>query len=230
MEERRFVLEEEYIPEDDTPVVYIGGKRIRTTKTMRPREKDDFYETEMACLDAYFANRQFDTARNILDPSAGRGTYGKALRKRYPRIDTLYGVEIKPELEPCQEYTHWVPGDFLLWVPTAQTPEFDLIVSNPPYKFAEEFFWQSLLHINKEFAVISFLLRLGYLASEKRYNSLWTTGYAPTNVTILSKRPSFTGDGKTYPDDFGIFEWVFIDGICQQDQRFDFMVFTRDKQ
>ncbi len=124
----------------------------------------------------------------------------------------------------------WITGDFLLLEATVIDPHrqgFDLIATNPPYKHAEDFFFKALDYI-KPNARIVFLLRLGFLASERRYKMMWTAGYAPTCVTILNTRPSFTGDGLTYPGDFAMFEWEFEDGVCQEDNRLEYMVYSRE--
>ena len=52
---------------------------------------------------------------------------------------------------------------------------------------------------------VAFLLRLGFLASVQRAE-FWKQN-PPTRVIVLSKRPSFTGDGKTDRSEYAFFVW-----------------------
>jgi hypothetical protein len=215
---------------------YVGGNKIVTDKEMRPRNEFDFYPTEEACIREYF--KQFSpnlNPVNVLDPAAGAGVWGRVLRASYPGISYLAGVELQDIFtnDSAFIYDTWLKNtDFLAldgpWLSNTQHDpvQFDLIATNPPYKTAESFFWKCRSRVSDNGRIV-FLLRLGFLASERRFTSMWTTGYAPTTVTVLNTRPSFTGDGKTYPGDFAMFEWCFKDGVCQPDSDIRFMTYAR---
>lgn len=76
-------------------------------------------------------------------------------------------------------------------------------ITNPPFDQALPFA-QSLV-VDLHLPYVALLLRLGFLASRKRYPFLST--YPPDAIVVLSKRPSFTGDGKTDSYDYGWFVW-----------------------
>jgi hypothetical protein len=204
--------------------VYLGGNVIETTKVMRERDPFDFYETDEACVEEYF--RQYplpggpDARKRIIDVGAGRGVWGRVLRRIEPTA-TLYAVELQEKFyDPS--YDEWIYGDFR----EVKLPWVDFVVGNPPYKYAEEILHRALNTIYRYGEVI-LLLRLGFLTSEARYNSLWTKGLAPTSVTVLNTRPSFTGDNKTYPGDFAIFRWSILDCRINAAARINFMTYKR---
>ncbi len=94
------------------------------------------------------------------------------------------GYELQPHLAAIAEAKgHIVTcGDAL--VPGWIWPKADLIVSNPPYTLAEAFLRRSL----KAAPTVSFLLRLGFLASEERAPLFAEIGMPDVDVV---KRPSF---------------------------------------
>ena len=65
----------------------------------------------------------------------------------------------------------------------------DIIITNPPFKLAMEFLEKSL----KEADVCIYLLRLGFLESKKRRE--FHQKNPPTNLIVLSERPSFVAGG-----------------------------------
>lgn len=65
----------------------------------------------------------------------------------------------------------------------------DIIITNPPFKIAMEFLDKSL----QEADVCIYLLRLGFLESKKRRE--FHKKNPPTNLIILSERPSFVAGG-----------------------------------
>lgn len=78
------------------------------------------------------------------------------------------------------------------------TERFDYVITNPPYRFAQEF-------ATKAFDVadgVVMLLRLGFLAGQKR--RMWWDEHRPTALYVLSRRPSFTGVGTDSAD----YAWV----------------------
>lgn len=77
----------------------------------------------------------------------------------------------------------------------------DCIITNPPYSLAQEFVEKA----HKDADVVIMLLRLGFLESSKRFD-FWGE-YPVDHLITLSKRPSFTGDGKTDGAGYAYFIW-----------------------
>lgn len=153
----------------------------------------------------------YDRVMNILDPSCGDGRMLFSLVSQCPMwthrssvisVDKYYdGQSLK--LPFNQTLKHY-KMDFLS---DEFQPEerFDLIVTNPPYSLATEFIekcWR-LMNFHGQ---MWFLLRLDFLGSKDRYERIYTK-IPPTDVWVLSKRPSFTGGG-TDQHNYGWFRWV----------------------
>jgi hypothetical protein len=89
-------------------------------------------------------------------------------------------------------------GDFL----THQfATRYDLVVGNPPFHHAQEFVEKALIVAQN----VVFLLRLGFLASKRRYE-FWRRN-RPARVFVLPKRPSFSGDGGVDRYDYCFAGW-----------------------
>ncbi len=206
----------------------VGEIVVQTGVQMRPRDADDFYQTEESCLRAYLRKYGIPkwSREVITDPGVGTGVYGKVLREYYPE-SYIQGFELNAERFPDPgHYNNWVHMDFL----SEGSFSSNSVVGNPPYKHAEAFFWKAyehIMHNNTKCGVIDFLLRLGFLGSSRRHESMWSSGYRPTTVTVCSTRPSFTGDGKTYPTEFAFFRWIIVDGYPDQLGNLDFLIYER---
>lgn len=81
---------------------------------------------------------------------------------------------------------------------------FGAVVGNPPYGLALEFVRRSL-DIVRDGGTVAFLLRLAFLSSAKR--KAFFVENPPKNVYVLSKRPSFTKDGRTDGADYAFIVW-----------------------
>lgn len=77
----------------------------------------------------------------------------------------------------------------------------DCIITNPPYSLAQEFVEKA----HKDADVVIMLLRVGFLESLRR-QEFWKT-YPIDHLVTLSKRPSFTDDGKTDGAGYAYFIW-----------------------
>lgn len=78
----------------------------------------------------------------------------------------------------------------------------DCIITNPPFSIATEFLEKSL----EEADVCIYLLRLGFLESVRR--QAFHQAHPVDHLIVLSKRPSFSGDGKT---DGTAYAWFVYD-------------------
>ena len=140
-----------------------------------------------------------------LEPCAGDGAIIRAVDAR--RSGVLWSAcEIDPALEPAL-HAHVPPerlaiGDFLL-TPYETRPFpalFDVAFTNPPYVLAE-----AILRKCQQLAGITVaLLRVNFLESAER--AAWFREWTP-DVYVLPNRPTFTGDGKSYPAAYGWFVW-----------------------
>jgi hypothetical protein len=179
---------------------------ITTTKTLRPRAKFDSYPTPVETVEAALDLVPVAFPQRILDPGAGNGVWGACARARWPGA-RIIGIEINEDIKPpyrteFQVYNVWEYGDYLK---SRRAEEADLIIGNPPYEFAEEFIYQSLDNLADK-GYLLFLLRLAFLEGQKRGKGLWKE-YPPMKVTACSKRPSYTGDGKTDATAYAVYLW-----------------------
>ncbi|MEO6575502.1 MAG: hypothetical protein ABIP89_16760, partial [Polyangiaceae bacterium] len=69
-----------------------------------------------------------------------------------------------------------------------------LVISNPPFSLAQAFVQKSLDLAKPTRATVAVLLRLAFLESKKRAKFHADN---PSDVFVLTERPSFTGDGKS---------------------------------
>ena len=182
---------------------------IQTTKQLRPREENDHYPTPRELVRAVLTEDYLDklhhifqtTHLNVLDPGAGNGVWGEVLHAVSP-LSTVVGVERRKVPVPLH-YASWHNDNFLQW--SGRQPSFHLITGNPPYRYAEQFvrIGHSLLAEGGE---IVFLLRLAFLESQKRSVGLWKD-LPPYHVSVLGRRPSFTGDRRTDATAYMIAYW-----------------------
>lgn len=112
------------------------------------------------------------TYARVLEPACGEGKMLEVLQKRWPNI-VGFDIQGTP------------PVDFLTEPPR---PEFDLIITNPPYKFAKEFVDQALKWRKDQNSLVVMMLRLNFLGSMKR--ATWLRDNMPS-VYITPKRPKF---------------------------------------
>jgi hypothetical protein len=182
---------------------------IYTDKPLPRRFDNDLYPTPIdfcrSALGTLNVNHDFV---NILDPGAGLGAWGKAVRELINTDDRfakahLVGVELDEETYPDGEYyDEWFVDNFLTW---DTKMKFDLIIGNPPYGQAEEFVRKSFELLN-EGGIVLFLLRLSFLESQKRGEGLWKE-HPPWSVHVVSRRISFTGNRKSDETAYALYRW-----------------------
>lgn len=188
--------------------IYISDQ----AKEKLPKRKEfDFYPTDSYYADQCVASLADITAnknvRTILDAGAGNSpVFAHAARRladvASPIVDA---VEIRPEACPTAPYggIRWHTADYMDYAPKYA---YDLIVSNPPYKLALQFVHKSLSLL--EFAgVAAFLMPISFLSSQTRYKKLFQR-LPPYRITFLPNRPSFSGDGKTTPNEYVWLTWI----------------------
>ena len=84
--------------------------------------------------------------------------------------------------------------------------EYDLVLTNPPFSLAQEF----IEHAMTQAPTVIMLLRINFLGAQARYN-FWKM-FPPDGLCILSKRPSFTGQG-TDSIDYAWFIWSDLEEL-----------------
>ena len=135
------------------------------------REKDDFYATPQYAVEALLKQETFDG--NIWECACGDGALSEILKKNNydvyssDLIDRGYGE---------------TGIDFLLTNRKA-----DNIITNPPFKLANEFTLKSFDVTNNKIALF---LKLSFLEGITRNNKIFSQNYLK-NVYVFSKRVSF---------------------------------------
>lgn len=147
------------------------------------RRERDFYPTPAWCTRAILPKLVGLHGASVLEPCKGDGAIMRELEKYTDNIDW---AEIA------------LGRDFFKWTFDRR---YDFVVTNPPYSLAMEFISRSLSLSD----CVVMLLPLSFLASTKRRN--WWMTHGLTALWVLSKRPSFTGDGKTDATDYAWFVW-----------------------
>ena len=174
---------------------------IKTDKQLRERPEYDFYPTPHGLIrEALKLIYPWGIGEIVVDPGAGEGNWGKVLRE-FTSKPYLVGIDLDFKERP-EGYDDWRFEDF------SDTNLFyaDTIIGNPPYKQAELFVRKGL-DMLKPGGYQLFLLRVAFLAGQKRGRGLWKE-HPPWKVWTCSRRPSFTpGDRRTGDTDFNIYLW-----------------------
>lgn len=173
-----------------------------TTKELRPRDKRDFYPTPRGLVRAALRLIEARHIRTILDPGAGEGAWGSVASEIWPAAK-IVGVDLNfPYMPPG--YDMWFNHDYL-GSSAAIYSGVDLVIGNPPYKYAEEFVRQAIDDLVPG-GLCLFLMRLAFLEGQDRGDCLWRE-CPPMSVHVLSRRPSFTGNGKTDATAYAVYLW-----------------------
>ena len=131
----------------------------------------------------------------IWEPSAGSGAMIGPLRETYPDAE-ICASDLYPRAEGVREV------DFL---DTDDAPAIvDMIITNPPFRLAEQFLRHAMKVIADEGTVI-LLLRAGFLESRRRENLL--EEFPPSEVYFLRSRPKFTGPNTNGGTDTAMYAW-----------------------
>lgn len=155
------------------------------------RKAHDGYSTPRWCVDRLLERVDLPGG-HWLEPAAGNGAIIGAVLDRRSDV-TWSAAEVQPECEKrLADYplTALRIGDFLDVASNGFWPKYDVAITNPPFFFAKQFV-QRCQPIAK---IVVMLLRVNFLASEKRHE--WLACDMP-DVYMLPNRPPFLGDGKT---------------------------------
>jgi hypothetical protein len=147
------------------------------------RNESDFYPTPEAAFKPLLPFI-WDVRADVWEPAQGDGRLVRWMNEFRIAAD---GSDINAKINP----TNFLKDDTYR----------ECIVNNPPFSLAFEFAQHAVAHANHVFL----LLRLGFLASQKRAE--WFRKCPLDALFVLSKRPSFTPDGKTDSADYAWFYW-----------------------
>lgn len=174
------------------------------------REVGDYYRTPRWCVQALLSVEP--VSGNVLDPGCGDGSISVALKDEalYGPGDRIVGVESDEGLAATAAAggIEVFTGDFLDYaLKVSQHEPFHCVVGNPPYRDAADFA-RAALRCVKRGGSVCFLLRLNFLGSSRKRMDLVGKDSELARVHVLSRRPSFTGNGRTDACDYAWFVWV----------------------
>lgn len=181
-------------------VLVTNNTFAQTRKNLRSeRQRDDFYRTPATATEALLAVEAFSGW--VWEPACGDGAISKVL--------TRHGIQVFSE--DLIDYGFGFAGrDFLLTRGLAATQ----IITNPPFKLADEFALHALeLGATK----IALLCRLAWLEGAARHQRLWSK-HPPSRVWTFCRRQTlWKGDDPNAQDKGGAiaFAWFVWDAAHQ---------------
>lgn len=156
-----------------------------------------------------------------LDPAAGSGCWGRAMRAVFGDGIHLTGVEPRrSELANLMEYETSAPMSFEGALHTFRGVglTFDIVASNPPFSaFEAEGFWPlamleaGILHSQ---SVIAMLGLSSWGQSEAAAATL--RSWSPALQLRLGGRAAFRGNGQTDAREYSLWVWSCADGRCRE--------------
>jgi len=185
-------------------------KRVLTPEEQHRKDFDQFFTPEplAAFLLTRLAEDGFWKGGDVLEPSAGRGSFVRAAHglTTFPRSVTA--VEMDPLLVPGLAEATNDPlsvrvGDFEE-LAFQHNERFALIAGNPPFSHAQAHI-EKALGMRTSFGVCAFLLRMAFLESKDRV-PFWKQNPA-SKIYALAQRPDFTGGGGDKAS-YGFFVWA----------------------
>lgn len=193
-------------------------------KKKHVRHKDDFYATPEFAVDALWpyikSAIDADPTKTIVEPSAGDGAIVKKLIKLGVPPERIVAVEQDAERSASCEHETGVrtmTDDTL----TLSYDNACAVIMNPPFRAAREHIEHAVKHVVPRGGIVCALARLSFLGSKRRI-PFWQK--YPADILVLSRRPSFTPDGKTDASEYMwiVFgpglggRWTVVD--CGQDE------------
>jgi hypothetical protein len=146
----------------------IGGNQINAN-----RDPTDLYPTHPSCTRALLKNIKLQGP--VWEPAAGNGDMVKVIREAGYRVhatDILTGQDFLATAEP------WAGS----------------IVTNPPYRLADEFIAHALSLASAQTAM---LLPVGALGGQRRFSGLWAKR-PPALILVIARRMVVTGSASQF--------------------------------
>lgn len=135
------------------------------------REKNDFYATDPKAMEKLLEYETFD--KNVWEPACGEGNLSEVLKKHGHNV---YSTDL---IDRGYANDHY---DFL----KTENKWFGDIITNPPFKFANEFVLKSLESVD-EGKKVAMLLKLNSICGVKRYDEIYSK-YPPQRIYTFVRR------------------------------------------
>jgi hypothetical protein len=166
----------------------VGGYRAKPSG----ENPHDFFPTPIPVTQAFLAACPLPDGL-WCEPAVGEGHIVNAVgpRREWATFD------VRPVAVPALSTYHG-QLDFLT---LPEGVRFDVVITNPPFYLAEEFVRKALQHADH----VAMLLRLAFLESRRREQFHQEH---PSDVYVLSRRPSFMSNGATDSCAYGWFVWA----------------------
>lgn len=175
----------------------------RSKKSYSKREgMGDYYITPVSeivkFLDDFIQYESLDN-KHILDPCAGGDknhpmSYPKAINDCKINCSRLNTVDIR------EDSLADFKGNFL-----ECNTRSEVVITNPPFFIAEDILHKALNDV-VDGGLVILLLRLNFLGSKKRKQTLWDK-HLPKYVFVHNSRMSFTDNGNRDSVEYGHFVW-----------------------
>jgi len=149
--------------------IYLAGS------SEKERDPQDFYRTPTYATEKLLELEQFEGT--IWEPACGDGAISKVLIENgYSRFN-IYSTDL---------FDHGYGHSGIDFLKVKNNSTYDNVITNPPYKYAQEFIEKGLEVANKK---VVMLLKLNFLEGQKRYEFFKRTPLK--NIYVFSKRLSF---------------------------------------
>ncbi|MCF2826893.1 MULTISPECIES: class I SAM-dependent methyltransferase [unclassified Pseudoalteromonas] len=176
------------------------------------RHADDYYVTPHWLIHEFLDEFKkdglwdFDSCVDILDPSAGGC---EKYPMSYPTVlnNRGFNVETWDLREDSRAERKGI--NFLQLNTGLELNQYDMIITNPPFKLSQQFVYQAL-NMVRPGGLVVMLQRLNWLGSAKR-KTMWQT-LPLASVYVHSKRPGFNPEKPSKTDSIEYAHFVFCKG------------------
>ena len=158
----------------------LKGTSLVGTSTSRDRVENDYYATQPSSVEDLLLKE--NVHGRVLEPCVGGGHIADVLKTVADRVDCTDLVD--------RGYDGTVVLDFL---EQNVSPIYDWVVTNPPYKLAQDFIEQSL-RATKDGGHVAMFLKIQFLEGNKR--KLFFEDTPPKTVYVFSKRQNPLRNGE----------------------------------
>ena len=159
----------------------LKGTSLVGTSTSRDRVENDYYATQPSSVEDLLLKE--NVHGRVLEPCVGGGHIADVLKTVADRVDCTDLVD--------RGYDGTVVLDFL---EQNVSPIYDWVVTNPPYKLAQDFIEQSL-RATKDGGHVAMFLKIQFLEGNKR--KLFFEDTPPKTVYVFSKRQNPLRNGES---------------------------------
>jgi hypothetical protein len=163
------------------------------------REISDYYQTPEWIIKEFweaFKAKEGSQFERCLDPCAGGSDIQPMAYPNAIKELEFITIDIRQDSKAESKFDYLTYRPILLY---------DLVISNPPFALAQEFVVHTLDKVIYTGAFCAFLLRLNFLGSKKRKETLFDR-YPPKYIFVHSKRPSFV-QGSTDSIEYAHIVW-----------------------